>query len=78
MSARAAIVALAPLLSGGCAALTTMHVAPGPFADRRPMPAAKALTDEQVWDLVNYVQSMPFESLSDPRQHEPGNTRERM
>lgn len=43
-----------------------------------PMPAAKALTDEQVWDLVNYVQSMPFESLSDPRQHEPGNTRERM
>ncbi len=40
MSARAAIVALAPLLSGGCAALTTMHVAPGPFADRRPLPVA--------------------------------------
>src|SRR5262245_4666838 len=30
-------------------------------------PEAKKLTPEEVWDLVNYVQSLPYESINNPR-----------
>ncbi len=43
-----------------------------------PMPGNNKLTNEEVWDLVNYVQSLPYESISDPRQADPENQRERM
>lgn len=53
-----------------------------------PMPAAsikneddpnsKGLTENDIWDIVNYVQSLPYESLSDPRYADPVNIRERM
>lgn len=54
-----------------------------------PMPAApmrdeenpnpKTLTKEDVWDIVNYVQSLPYEPLSQPQQqHVPGLAKERM
>ncbi len=53
-----------------------------------PMPAAsmkiegdansKGLTENDIWDIVNYVQSLPYESISDPRQADPINARERM
>lgn len=43
-----------------------------------PMPGNKSLTDAQVWDLVNYVQSLPYEPMSDPRLAEPEYRRERM
>lgn len=38
-----------------------------------PMPAvpAKTLSDAEVWDLVNYVQSLPYEAISDPHQAVP-------
>jgi mono/diheme cytochrome c family protein len=38
-----------------------------------PMPAvpAKTLSDAEVWDLVNYVQSLPYEAISDPHQNVP-------
>ena len=43
-----------------------------------PMPAANAaLKDEDIWDLVNYVQSLPFESISRPPGRELYN-RERL
>jgi len=43
-----------------------------------PMPGNKQLTSEEIWHLVNYVQSLPYESISDPRMAEPENQRERM
>lgn len=43
-----------------------------------PMPGNDKLTKEQIWHLVNYVQSLPYESISDPRQADPENQRERM
>jgi mono/diheme cytochrome c family protein len=41
--------------------------------DGTPMPAAKpeAVNDDGVWDLVNYVQSVPFEALSRPIEGVP-------
>ena len=42
-------------------------------------PAAKGLTPDDVWDIVNYVQSLQYESVSDPRRAgEAANMRERM
>lgn len=41
-----------------------------------PMPGNAKLTPEQVWDIVNYVQSLPYETMSDPRQQEPESQRE--
>lgn len=41
-----------------------------------PMPGNAKLTPEQVWDIVNYVQSLPYETMSDPRQQEPESSRE--
>ncbi|MCI0362174.1 MAG: cytochrome c [Planctomycetaceae bacterium] len=29
-------------------------------------PSAKGLTTEDIWDILNYVQSLPFESISNP------------
>jgi mono/diheme cytochrome c family protein len=29
-------------------------------------PEAKKLTPEEVWDIVNYVQSLPYESINSP------------
>jgi len=47
--------------------------------DGAQMPAAKsdALSDQEIWHIVNYVQSLPYESISDPRQNvpEPANDR---
>ena len=43
-----------------------------------PMPGNDKLKPEQIWDLVNYVQSLPYESISDPRLADPENQRERM
>jgi mono/diheme cytochrome c family protein len=43
-----------------------------------PMPGNNKLTNPEVWDLVNYVQSLPYEPISDPRLAEPDNRRERM
>jgi mono/diheme cytochrome c family protein len=53
-----------------------------------PMPAApmrdeanpnpKTLTKEDVWDLVNYVQSLPYEPLSQPPHFAPSLSKERM
>jgi len=31
-------------------------------------PEAKKLSPEEVWDLVNYVQSLPYESINNPRK----------
>jgi mono/diheme cytochrome c family protein len=41
-----------------------------------PMPGVpeKTLSDSEVWDLVNYVQSLPYEAISDPHQNVPTNT----
>ncbi|QDU31631.1 Cytochrome c [Anatilimnocola aggregata] len=48
--------------------------------DGAQMPAAKidALSDQEIWHIVNYVQSLPYEPISDPRQNvpEPANARE--
>jgi hypothetical protein len=41
-------------------------------------PAAKGLTPADIWDIVNYVQSLPYESISDPVVSEPADLRERM
>jgi mono/diheme cytochrome c family protein len=30
-------------------------------------PEAKKLSPEEIWDLVNYVQSLPYEPINDPR-----------
>lgn len=43
-----------------------------------PMPGNDKLTSEQIWHLVNYVQSLPYEQISDPHQAQPDNQRERM
>jgi mono/diheme cytochrome c family protein len=45
-----------------------------------PMPGNDKLKPEEIWHLVNYVQSLPYESISDPyqHQHEPANQRERL
>lgn len=52
-----------------------------------PMPAAplrdesnpnpKTLSKEDVWDIVNYVQSLPYEPLSQPPHHAPTMMKER-
>lgn len=53
--------------------------------DGTPMPAVpmkpqneKGLTPEQVWDLVEYVRSLPYETLSKPDAHQPSMARERL
>jgi mono/diheme cytochrome c family protein len=46
--------------------------------DGTPMPGNDKLKPEEIWHLVNYVQSLPYESISDPRQADPENVRERM
>lgn len=53
-----------------------------------PMPAAtlkqeddpnsKGLTEDEIWDIVNYVQSLPNEVISDPHDAVPQNLRERL
>lgn len=43
-----------------------------------PMPGNDKLKPEEIWHLVNYVQSLPYEPISDPRMAEPDNRRERM
>lgn len=42
-----------------------------------PMPGNDKLKPEEVWHLVNYVQSLPYESISNPYEAEPENRRER-
>lgn len=46
---------------------------PMPAATMKPEgdPNAKGLVPEDIWDLVNYVQSLPYESINDPRQSLP-------
>jgi mono/diheme cytochrome c family protein len=41
---------------------------PMPAASMKPEgdPHAKGLTTDDIWDLVNYVQALPYESISDP------------
>lgn len=41
---------------------------PMPGASMKPEgdPHAKGLTTDDIWDLVNYVQSLPYEPISDP------------
>lgn len=55
---------------------------PMPAATMKPEgdPHAKGLTPEDIWDLVNYVQSLPYESINQPLQaaHEAQNVRERL
>jgi mono/diheme cytochrome c family protein len=43
---------------------------PMPAATMKPEgdPNAKGLTPDEIWDLVNYVQSLPYEPISDPRR----------
>lgn len=44
-----------------------------------PMPAAsQELTDDQIWHLIAYVRSMPYESIALPRVHKPTVPRERL
>ena len=53
-----------------------------------PMPAAtlkpegdetaKGLTENDIWDIVNYVQSLPNEAISNPHDAVPQNLRERL
>lgn len=52
---------------------------PMPGATMKPEgdPHAKGLTEEDLWDLINYVQSLPYEAISDPNAAEPENMRER-
>jgi hypothetical protein len=43
-------------------------------------PNAKGLVPDDIWDLVNYVESLPYESVNNPflaAQHEAENLRER-
>lgn len=42
-------------------------------------PEAKKLSPEEVWDLVNYVESLPYEPINDPRDaaHEAENLMQR-
>ena len=53
---------------------------PMPASTMKPEsdPNAKGLTPNDIWDIVNYVESLPYESISDPFQAEPVNLRERM
>jgi mono/diheme cytochrome c family protein len=41
---------------------------PMPAATMKPEsdPSAKGLTPDDIWDIVNYVQSLPYESISNP------------
>ncbi len=41
------------------------------------MPEQAKLTDEQVWDIVNYVRSLPYEAASEPREDQPSFKRDR-
>ena len=41
-------------------------------------PEVKGLTNQDVWDLINYVRSMPHESISQPAIPESHIIRERM
>jgi mono/diheme cytochrome c family protein len=55
---------------------------PMPAVTMKPAddPAAKGVTPEDIWDLVNYVESLPFESINDPLDAaaEAVNPRERL
>jgi mono/diheme cytochrome c family protein len=54
---------------------------PMPAATMKPAsdPHAKGLTPDDIWDLVNYVESLPYESISDPqRAAELANPREHL
>jgi mono/diheme cytochrome c family protein len=53
---------------------------PMPAATLKPEgdPAAKGLTQDDIWDIVNYVQSLPFEPISNPFDNVPSDLRERM
>jgi mono/diheme cytochrome c family protein len=57
---------------------------PMPAATMKPEgdPNAKGLLPDDIWDLVNYVQSLPYESISNPYSHEVAqeaeNARERL
>ncbi len=42
-----------------------------------PMPGNDKLKPEEVWHLVNYVQSLPYEHISNPADAVPENRRER-
>jgi mono/diheme cytochrome c family protein len=42
-----------------------------------PMPGNDKLKPEEVWHLVNYVQSLPYETISNPYEAVPENRRER-
>lgn len=43
---------------------------PMPASTMKPAgdPNAKGLTPEDIWDIVNYVESLPYESISDPNR----------
>jgi hypothetical protein len=43
---------------------------PMPAATMKPAadPNAKGLTPDDIWDIVNYVESLPYESISDPNR----------
>ena len=44
-----------------------------------PMPAASPqLQEEQIWDIVNYVRNLPFETASEPPQTQPAYQRDRL
>jgi mono/diheme cytochrome c family protein len=44
-----------------------------------PMPnAAQQLSADDIWHLVDYVRSLPYDVLSNPYEHVPSNQRERM
>ncbi|MFN0019231.1 MAG: c-type cytochrome [Pirellulaceae bacterium] len=42
-----------------------------------PMPGNDKLKPEEIWHLVNYVQSLPYEQISNPNDAVPENRRER-
>src|SRR6185436_14273056 len=42
-----------------------------------PMPANDKLKPEEIWHVVNYVQSLPYEQISNPYEAVPENRRER-
>ena len=39
-------------------------------------PEAKKLNAEEIWDIVNYVQSLPYEAINNPREAVPEVPRE--
>lgn len=53
---------------------------PMPAATLKPEgnPHAKGLTTDDIWDLVNYVQQLPYEPLSQPPHVETTDLRERL